>query len=319
MKSISINNFSELERINIEKIEERFGTDYFITAKGDMMYNCPFCEEKRGKADDDHKCGINCKTGLGYCFKCHTKIVVFKYNNSNSENVIPFLFEYFSVNSNNDDEEIPTPELIELKDVSKIFKGTLAYEYLSSRGITNEQIEFYNMYNGVNNNLGRIIIPNLMVGKWTDFYQGRSYIGAKNKYVNPKNIDKTNIIFNLHNQTKKQKDFYIVEGAFDAIRGGYDVGSIYGSSISEVQVKLLNSYNFKNLHCCLDGDSAGQLGNTKMAEELLRNTKSNIYICKLPEDRDVGDMGEEEFKEYVDKHERLYINNKINDILGYFD
>lgn len=317
--NVDISKFSELERINIEKIEEKYGTDYFITAKGDMMYNCPFCEEKRGKADNDHKFGISCRHGLGFCFKCHSKIVVFKYSNSNSENVIPFLFEYFSVNDDVDNEEIPTPELIELKDVSKIFRGTLAYEYLSSRGINDEQIEFYNMYNGVNNNLGRIIIPNLIIGKWTDFYQGRSYLGAKNKYVNPKNIDKTNIIFNLHNQTKKQKDFYIVEGAFDAIRGGYDVGSIYGSSISEVQVKLLNSYNFKNLHCCLDGDSAGQLGNTKMAEELLRNTNSNIYICKLPEDRDVGDMGEEEFKEYVAKHERLYVNNKINDILGYFD
>ena len=173
--------------------------------------------------------------------------------------------------------------------------------------------------NGMGNHLGRIIIPNLLIGKWTDFYPGRSYIGAKNKYSNPKNVDKTNIVFNLHNQTKGQKDFYLVEGAFDAIRGGYDVGSIYGSSISEVQVKLLNSYNFKNLHCCLDGDSAGQLGNNKMAEELLKNTNSNIYICKLPEDRDVGDMGEEEFKEYVDKHERLYINKKLNNILGYFD
>ena len=45
--------------------------------------------------------------------------------------------------------------------------------------------------NGIGNHLGRIIIPNLLIGKWTDFYQGRSYIGAKNKYSNPKNVDKT--------------------------------------------------------------------------------------------------------------------------------
>ena len=219
------------------------------------------------------------------------------------------MFDYFNFN-NDCKEEIPTPELIELKDVCKLTKDSLGYEYLRDRGITNEQIDYYNLMNGMGNHLGRIIIPNLLIGKWTDFYQGRSYIGAKNKYSNPKNVDKTNIVFNLHNQTKGQKDFYLVEGAFDAIRGGYDVGSIYGSSISEVQVKLLNSYNFKNLHCCLDGDSAGQLGNNKMAEELLKNTNSNIYICKLPEDRDVGDMGEDEFKEYVNKYERLYINRK---------
>ena len=316
--NVDISKFSELERINIEKIEDKYGTDYIITSKGDMMYNCPFCEEKRGKIDNDHKFGINCKSGLGFCFKCHTKVVIFKYNNSNSEKVISFLFDYFSVNSDCK-EEIPTPELIELKDVCKLTKDSLGYEYLRDRGITNEQIDYYNLMNGIGNHLGRIIIPNLLIGKWTDFYQDRSYINEKNKYSNPKNVDKTNIVFNLHNQTKGQKDFYLVEGAFDAIRGGYDVGSIYGSSISEVQVKLLNSYNFKNLHCCLDGDSAGQLGNNKMAEELLKNTNSNIYICKLPEDRDVGDMGEDEFKEYVNKYERLYINKKLNNILGYFD
>lgn len=317
--NIDISKFSELERINIEKIESKYGNDYIITNKGDMMYNCPFCEEKRGKADNDHKFGINCKSGLGFCFKCHSKVVVFKYNNSNSEKIIPFLFEYFNMNNNSNKEEITTPELIELKHVYKLKKDSLGYEYLSSRGITDDQIMYYNIMNGYNEHLGRIMIPNMLIGKWTDFYQGRSYLGAKNKYSNPKNVDKSNIVFNLHNQSKGQRDFYLVEGAFDAIRGGYDVGSIYGSSISDVQVKLLNNYRFKNLHCCLDGDSAGQLGNNKMAEELLKNTRSNIYICKLPEDRDVGDMGEEEFKEYVNKHERLYVNKNLNNILGYFD
>ena len=275
---VDINNFSEAEKINIEKIESKFGTDYILTSKGDLMYNCPFCEEKRGKVDKDHKLGINAKTTMYFCFKCHTKGVLLKSNTGNSEKVIPFLFDYFNVNKSNNDDEIITPELIELNDTIKLCKGTLAYEYLINRGITDEQINYYNLLSGINEHFGRTIIPNLLIGKWTDFYQGRSYLGDKNKYTNPKNVDKTNIVFNLHNQTKGQKDFYLVEGAFDAIRGGYDVGSIYGSSISEVQVKLLNSYNFKNLHCCLDGDSAGQLGNSKMAEELLKNTNSNVYI-----------------------------------------
>ena len=316
--NINIDNYSEAEKINIEKIENKFGNDYILTSKGDLMYNCPFCEEKRGKIDRDHKLGINAKTTMYFCFKCHTKGVLIKSNLGNGEKVIPFLFDYFSVNDNKKDE-IVIPELIELNNVVKLTKGTLAYEYLNSRGITDEQINYYNLLSGIGDHFGRIIIPNLLIGKWTDFYQGRSYIGAKNKYTNPKNIDKSNIVFNLHNQSKNQKDFYIVEGAFDAIRGGKDVGSIYGSSISEMQVKLIDSYKFKNLHCCLDGDSAGQLGNNKMANELLLNTSSNIYICKLPEDRDVGDMGENQFKEYVAKNERLYVNNKINSILGYFE
>ena len=61
-----------LTKINIDKIESRFGTDYRMTSKHNLAYNCPFCEEKRGKADTDHKCMVDAKTTLYYCFKCHT-------------------------------------------------------------------------------------------------------------------------------------------------------------------------------------------------------------------------------------------------------
>ena len=94
-----INNYfsGQDKRVTVEFLVNKVASlDYIITSKGDMMYNCPFCEEKRGKIDNDHKFGINCKSGLGFCFKCHTKVVTFKYNNSNSEKVIPFLFDYFN-------------------------------------------------------------------------------------------------------------------------------------------------------------------------------------------------------------------------------
>ena len=316
---IDINEFTEIEKINIDKIESRFGTDYRMTSKHNLAYNCPFCEEKRGKADTDHKCMVDAKTTLYYCFKCHTKGILIKSYVSNSEKIVPLLMDYFNANNDKTKTKLINNELIELNDVIPISKNSVAYEYLQKRKITDEQINYYNIMNGINDNFGRIIIPNILISKWTDFYQGRTYIGSKNKYKNPEGLDKSNIVFNLHNQKKNQNKVYIVEGIFSAIRGGKDVISILGSSISKVQTNAILNYNFKEIYCCLDGDSAGQIGNLQLANELIKSTNSIIYIVKLPEKEDPADMGELKFKKYVEDNKRIFLNNRINNILTYFD
>lgn len=322
MSIIAKNNLTEIEKINIDKIEAHFGTDYVLTTKRNLAYNCPYCEEKRGKADTDHKFMVDAKTTMYWCFKCHTKGLLIKSSISNSEKILPLLYDYFNLDdtaNNLQRDSVINSDLLEFKDVIPISKNSLAYEYLQQRQITDEQIDYYNIMNGVNNNLGRIMIPNVLVAKWTDFYQGRSYIGANNKYKNPEGIDKSNIVFNLFNQRKKQKRIYIVEGLFSSIRGGKDCVSIYGSSVSDVQVKSIKNYEFEEIYCCLDGDSAGQLGNIHLMNELKKNTNSIIYNVKLPEKEDPADMGEYAFKEYCEKNKRVFINTKINDILSYFD
>lgn len=315
----SIHTLTDIEKINIEKIEAVYGSDYVLTNRHDLMYNCPYCEEKRGKADYAHKFGVNAKTGEYFCFKCHTRGVLFKDKTSHNEKIIPYLFDYF-----NDEEEVrplnkANENMLSLENAIPIVQGSVAYKYLKDRKITDDQINYYNLMSGINDDFGRIIIPNMVVVKWTDFYQGRSFLGAKNKYKNPEGIDKTNIVFNLHNQKKNQDKVYIVEGVFSAIRGGKDCLSIYGSSVSNVQIELIKNYNFKEIYCCLDGDEAGQLGQTHLMNELLKNTESVIYNVKLPETEDPADMGEDIFKEYCEKHKRVFISNKLNNILTYFD
>lgn len=313
------NELNEIELINIEKIESHFGTDYILTTKHNLAYNCPYCEEKRGKADTDHKFMVDAKTTLYWCFKCHTKGLLIKNNVSNSERIVPYLLDYFNVNENINEKNIEIENnLLEFKNVIDINTDSVAYEYLKNRKITDEQIIYYNLKNGINENFGRIMIPNVLVANWTDFYQGRSYLGAKNKYSNPEDVDKSNIVFNLHNQKKNQNKVYIVEGIFSAIRGGKDCLSILGSSVSNVQIERIKKYNFKEIYCCLDGDSAGQLGNKQLANELQKNTDAKIYVVKLPEKEDPADLGEKDFKEYCEKYKYEFINNKLSSIFSYF-
>ena len=313
-----MHKYSEIEKINIDKIIERFGEDYRINTKGNLDYNCPFCESVRGKPDFEHKFVVDVKTTVYNCFKCHTSGIIVKTKYSNSEKIISYLLDYLKPEDKNE-IELNSTSLISFSDVVSISKNSVAYEYLKSRKITDEQILYYNLMNGINNNLGRIMIPNMLVSKWTDFYQGRSYLNKEPKYLNPEDVDKSNIVFNLHNQNKYQKRIYIVEGVFSAIRAGKDVVCIYGSSISDVQINLIKKYNFGEIYCCLDGDEAGTIGNNKMARKLFENTNSDIYVIKLPENEDPADMGENVFKEYCENNKRIYINSTINTILSYFD
>lgn len=315
---MKIHNFTDLELVNIEKIENKFGHNYIMTNKHNLRYQCPFCESIRHKSDTDYKFVVDAKTTMYYCFKCKTKGVLVASNSTYAERTLPFLLDYFNIEDNENDLTCVSSNLIELNDVIKIDKNSIAYEYLQKRGITDEHIEFYHIMNGINNNLGRIILPNIVVSNWCDYYQGRSYLNMKPKYLNPGDTEKTNYVFNLHNQTKGQDRIYIVEGIFSSILAGKDVVCIYGSDPSDVQIKLLCDYNFKEYICCLDGDSAGQLGNHKLANKLL-NKQKNVSYVKLPETEDPGDMKELRFKEYVEKNKRPFYSQRLDTLLGYYD
>ena len=318
--TINWNEFTELEKINLEKIRAIYGDDFLITRKHNIRYDCPYCENIRGKADKDRKFMIDLSSGAYYCFKCHTKGVLFHTKPGNSEKISQLLLDYYNYEDpiNEVKDNTIQHHFLRFDNTTKIIDYSLAYYYLLERHITKEQIEFYNIRDGINENNGRIMIPNLMLGNWTDYYQGRSYLNLEPKYNNPLNIDKSTIVFNLHNQQKHQKRIYIVEGVFSAIRGGKDVVATYGSDISDYQVSLINNYHFDEIYCCYDGDSAGKKGNLLLAEKLGK-TNNNVYIINLPEKEDPADMGEEKFKEYCEKNKRKYVNTKLDLILGYFD
>ncbi len=50
------------------------------TAKGEIIYNCPWCEERYGPRPDKkyHKLYFNPEMGVGFCFRCGTSISVEK-------------------------------------------------------------------------------------------------------------------------------------------------------------------------------------------------------------------------------------------------
>ena len=294
---------------NLKIIEERFGTDHKIV--GDQVwYKCPFCLKRRGKADNDYKFTINKISGKAYCFKCHVKLrLKDDLLKESVSSVYGELLDIFSDYKKAEDEDeynmfyVPTME---------IKKGTAAYSYCAERGLTEDKIAYYNLKLGVNENGGRIIVPNEYVNGWCDIYQARSYTNQTPKYKNPYGVDKSKIVFNLHRIKENADRIYICEGAITAICAGKEAVGVYGCHPSENQISQLVEKHAKEYVCTLDNDSAGRPGNEQLAKTLTYKCPwAKVYICYMPEGKDAADIGESAYKEYVEKNKIEY-NGKLN-------
>lgn len=299
-----------------DNIIDKFGRDYVIH-NDEYTYNCPFCFKRRGKADNDRKLYVSGTKGLFHCFKCDTRGSVIPHISVKTSGIYSDIMSIFSVDNNSDED---SEDNIFYVPNLKITKGSIAYEYCIDRGITEDNIDFYNIRLGSNELFGRIVIPNMILsenGSWTDMFSARSYLDQKPKYKNPVDCKKSDIVFNLHN-INEGGDIYVVEGAITAIMAGREAVAVYGCHPSDEQVKKILSKNPKNVYAVLDNDEAGRPGNEMLAEKLSRYINDgNVYMVYMPYGKDAADIGETRFKEYVKDNRILYGSSIYASVASY--
>lgn len=308
----------------LEQAILKFGTDYVHDKKNDeLMYVCPFCESKIGKIKTDRKLYVNVKfgdykkSGKFHCFRCGTKgrLGKSKIHIDDTSGVYKELLrmdEYENNVENDEDED----NMFYVKNTF-IEDNTIAFNYLKNRGITREHINYYHLRLGVDDLYGRIVIPNQIFGRegvWTDMYQARSYLNQIPKYKNPDGAKKSSVVFNLHNQVKGG-DIVIVEGAITAICGGRNCVGVYGCHPSKHQIKSILEKEPKSIICCLDNDPAGRQGNKELLEKLNQEYRGDLFQVIMPEGIDAADMGEEEFRKYVDKNKFRYYSSVYSSLM----
>lgn len=304
---------------NIEIIISRFGKDFlFNNDRSEMMYNCPFCEKKRGKKDSDHKLYVSTKLLVFHCFKCNTNGHLSNKKIESTYGVYNKLLEYKNINSTDSDNQ--EDNMFYIPNI-KIPRDSIAYEYCISRGITDEIINFYNIRLGIDNLFGRIVVPNEIYGDngvWTDMFSARTYLNQTPKYRNPDGCKKSNSVFNIHN-IKSGGDIYVNEGAITAIFAGKEAVATYGCHPSSQQIKTILNKNPKNIYCTLDGDEAGRKPNEDLAEVFSREIANdgNVYLVYMPKDKDAADMGEKVYKEYVNDNKILYNSSVYMSVASY--
>jgi len=286
----------EEEEAIVDLLEEILGDHgLHYPNKGQISFNCPICDEGRHK----HNLEVNYFSNVYKCWSCG--------DSDGTHGSLSKLFDKFGTRKQKKLFTILKPDQAETKQQKKKPKITIpdgyvkfkdsnpvypvrkqAYNYLKSRGITDEIIEKFGIgFCDKGSHIGRIIIPSYNKKGDLNYYVGRSWDPrSRAKYRNPE-AEKEKIIF-WENLIDWNKDIYLVEGAFDGMFLDNPVVML-GKHMSELLFETIYNNAKGNVIICLDGDA---WDNAVMLYHELNGGKlwGKVKIVKLPNDRDVCDL-----------------------------
>ena len=255
-----------------------------------ISYDCIECDE------DKHKGNLEINYGLHVykCWACGISGPLGKlidlYGNKKHKKVYKLFQPEDLKPKEKKKEKLKLPKSFTLfKDSSNIYPvRKQAYNYLKSRGITDEIIEKYNIgFCDDGSFSGRIIIPSYDKEGELNYFIARSWDPrTKAKYKNP-TAEKDKIIFN-ESLIDWKKDITLVEGAFDSVFVPNSIAML-GKHLSELLFETLYKKAKKNIIIATDGDAweAGlRIYNELNGGELF----GRIKIVKLPLDKDICDV-----------------------------
>lgn len=312
---------------NKDFIISQLGDDFIDADNFEMRYQCPFCQDL-GLKYEDYKFYITyapkkksdgkwVKAGTYWCHRCESKGVLhidgLISQGSNSEGV-DYLESYMKLldgedlNSKTEEESdyylipptIPMP-------------GTLAWDYLISRGITPADMSFYgirvpNIYSE-RKFFGRIIIPSRIISSnWTDMYVARTYIDDPIRYKNPSSSKAHDLVFNLHRIPDNPKRIIINEGAINSIIAGYDSVATFGKHVSDLQLNLILQKKPESIYVSLDTDARDKA--EKLCDRIISLSDAKVMFVELPEGKDASDLGRNNYLEILN-NARQYTNKAV--------
>jgi DNA primase len=268
-------------------------------SKGQISFDCPVCTEEKGLDDGDGKGNleINYIRHVYKCWACS--------ETNGTQGPLGKLFDKHATKAQKKIYNLVKPE--ELKQEEKkrpklrlpegftTFENSNprfiphieAYNYLKSRGITEEIIKKYNIGYTVSGDFAyRVIVPSYSSEGQLNYYVARAWIPKKMKYKNP-SVPKDEIIFN-EGLINWDKDIYLVEGAFDSFFLDNPLVML-GKKMSKLIFENLYNRANGNIIICCDGDA--WVDGLKIYHELNGGRLYNkIKIVKLPKDKDICDL-----------------------------
>lgn len=328
---------------NKDYIISRLGDDYIDAGSYELRYQCPFCMDM-GLKYDDYKFYITyakkrksnkkwTKPGTYWCHRCEsTGVIEFdelltQGSNSDASSYLEAFMQKLGGEDENKAEESDyymIPQKIPMP-------GTLAWDYLISRGISPVDMSFYGIrvpsLHDESKFYGRIIIPNRIISNiWTDLYVARTYIDDPIRYKNPSSSKAHDIVFNLHRIPDNPERVIMNEGAINSIIAGTDSIATYGKHVSDNQLRAILAKRPQKLYVSLDTDAEN------IAEELCSRIKAisdtKVYLVELPsvwserdkkqKGLDASDLGKERYLEYVNSAKE-YTSSSIFSIEKYIN
>ena len=268
-------------------------------SKAQISFDCPVCAAEKGLENGDGKGNleINYSRHVYKCWACGETL--------GTHGPLGKLFDKFGTKKQKKVYELIKPEELKQEDKKKVWvrlpEGYMtfedsnprfiphieAYNYLKSRGITDEIIKKYKIGYTVKGDFAyRIIVPSYNSEGQLNYYVARAWTKKKMKYKNP-SVPKDEIIFN-EGLIDWDKDIYLVEGAFDSFFLDNPLVML-GKKMSKLIFENLYNRANANIIVCCDGD-AWEDG-VKIYNELNGGRLYNkIKIVRLPNDKDICDL-----------------------------
>jgi len=270
-------------------------------SKGQISFDCPVCAQEKGLDKDtgDGKGNLEINY-IKHVYKCWACSEIY-----GTHGPLGKLFDGYATKKQKKLYNIIKPEELKQEEKKKVwlrlpegftkFKDSNprfiphieAYKYLSSRGITDEMIEKYNIGYTVTGDFAyRIIVPSYNSEGVLNYFVARSWVPKKMKYKNP-SVPKDEIIFN-EGLIDWDKNIYLVEGAFDSFFLDNPLVML-GKKMSKLIFENLYNRANANIIVCCDGDAWSD--GLKIYNELNGGRLYNkIKIVKLPKDKDICDL-----------------------------
>lgn len=276
---------------------------------------CPFCPER---LDIDPDIGfhlwINPGLNAVHCFRCHYKGSV--YRTLRARGMVNFQGLDIGEDSQVEASPVLYPALKFPEGYRPFFPkpsskmGIKAWEYITSRGVTEEQLQEHRIGYAIKGFYQlRIILPVLSRDELV-YWTARSFLPAKIRYLNPCKEDcprgKSEVVFNLDIAAETGK-LIITEGYMDALAIGRSGVAILGSDLSTTQMVLIRETGVKDITVCLDGEA---WENTLTIAEKLVSMGLKPKVIRLPCEFDPADLrkafGNTRLEEFLDSRVQMF-------------
>lgn len=266
----------------------------FIREGKELRTNCDWCHTRGFSQDTGNHMAVNIQKRVGKCWRCGKIVeadVVLEQHMTSTE------FFKYKLNGFLDESFFNPPAEVKAKanlfDYDAVSRPISQYDwrylnYLHGRGISDEEIEKYQLRVGRGRYYGRIMIPTFDTNGNCCYINARALDdNAKNKYINPPESDKSLSLFNINN-TYERCVLVVVEGAFSAISAARKleifpyvrVVAMYGKTMSQFQAKMIRKIDPIKTLVILDDDCSRR--NLDSVVDVLKEEGVRGHSCRIP-------------------------------------
>ncbi len=274
------------------------------TARGNQAHSCPYCNHHKPKLEinfSENKKGYN----PWHCWVCNKKGTrissLFKQCKASPEK----FEELFKLIGNEREfKSTVTTTTLKLPEEYKKFKditssnieGRQALSYLKHRGITQDDIDKYNIgYCSSGRYAKMVIIPSYDSMGEMNYFTARSF--EKDAYTKYRNPETSRDIIPFEMFINWDLPLVLCEGPFDAIAIKRNAIPLLGKNIQSNLMKKIVTSTVRKIYIALDQDARKQALN--FAEKFINEGKE-VYLVEL-EGKDPSEMGFSQFTNLIQK------------------